>query len=358
MRKLVPHSLSAGKKNRNNFKKVRLPAGIFKYVPQDIKIKIPLHRDIEPERLQLLTYIPWDDSFINNVPEKYRGFFCHVLPHLNARTTDVHTAVSISFVPELIATSSKRVDERLIYLALIVHDCGWKKLSRHELADSLDYKTIAFSPNAEEAKLKHTIYGSAHAYELLGEYDNGKPLTINDKRLISDFVRYHEKPYDFGPDSRVPHELIIACEADRLWPFSKENFWLDTIRKGVDPEEYINIVNDSVEIMLLTDQGKAIAKRMIAERKSEVHLLANQLDNQVNQSNKKIKLKKESVYYLYEDLYAWGRLLLVSGRSLSNGTRRSFFYDRLRRWPDKISEIRSGSNRPNRSRGSSSNHDR
>ncbi|HEV7453838.1 MAG TPA: hypothetical protein VGO07_01115 [Candidatus Saccharimonadales bacterium] len=252
------------------FQKISLPTGQNGYVPADIQIRLPTHNDIAPERLHLLAYIPWDDKYLSHVPAEYRDFFRYVLPHLGVRTTNVHTVVSMSFLPELIAAAQAPVDERLIYIALIVHDCGWSKLTHHDIADSLDYSGIAFNHKAAESKIKHTVYGSAHAFQLLSDYTFDPLLTVEQRYFISDIVHYHERPLQYIRGQNTPAELIIACEADRLWPFTHENFWLDTIRKGVEPEQYIENVAAAVDDMLLTEQGKSIARRLVAQRRGEV----------------------------------------------------------------------------------------
>lgn len=38
----------------------------------------------------------------------------------------------------------------------------------------------------------------------------------------------------------MPRKLILTCEADRLWPFTHEGFWLDIIRKDVGPLQYLD----------------------------------------------------------------------------------------------------------------------
>lgn len=278
MKQLVLADNSLVGTRKNVFKEVLSPVDerIY-YVPKDIDIRFPGQYDVSPERLHLLAHIPWNDAYLAQVPTQYHDFFNYVLPHLNVRTTDVHTARSVSFVRELVDGIGRPVDERVIYIALIVHDCGWSRLTQHDIADSLDYSSIAFTPKAATAKIKHTVYGSAQALQLLTEYAVDLQLTLQQMHFISDVVHYHERPYQYGGPKKTPLELIIACEADRLWPFTHENFWLDTIRKGVEPAQYIENVASAVDEMLLTKQGKAIALRLLAERRAAVQELEDYL---------------------------------------------------------------------------------
>lgn len=267
--------------SKTSFRKVTLPANNTPYyVPDDIEIHFPDRYEVLPERLHLLAHIPWSETYLRHVPPKYHDFFSYMLPHLGVRTTDVHTAHSVSFVRELIDAIGRPVDEHVIYIALIVHDCGWSKLTQHDIADSLDYSGIAFTAKAATAKAKHTIYGSAHAFQLLTDYMVDLELTLEQMHFISDVVRYHERPYHYSGPAKTPLELIIACEADRLWPFTHENFWLDTIRKGVEPTEYIENVAAAVDEMLLTKQGRAIATRLVAARRTAVRDLTDYLTQQ------------------------------------------------------------------------------
>lgn len=98
------------------------------------------------------------------------------MPYLGARTTNIHTALSVSFLTDLIKAIGKPDDEQLLYFAVILHDCGWSMVPQSEIADSHDYKGISFTPIAAHAQMKHTIYGAALAFRLptcrneLGQY--------------------------------------------------------------------------------------------------------------------------------------------------------------------------------------------
>jgi hypothetical protein len=252
------------------FQQIHTPSDETYLVPEDISIRFPSHTDVAPERLHLLAYIPWDDQYMEYIPKAYHDFFRHVLPHLHPRTTNVHTALSMSFLPELIEATSQPVDGQVLYIAVAVHDCGWSQVSHHEIADSLDYSGIAYTEGAAEAKAKHTIYGHAFSFQLLDKYSFNPSLTLEEKTYISDIVRFHERPHEYGGSRKGAAELLIACEADRLWPFTYQNFWLDTVRKGVEPYQYIENVAKAVNEMLLTEAGKKIARRLVAERRREV----------------------------------------------------------------------------------------
>ncbi|HUS26615.1 MAG TPA: hypothetical protein VMY99_04695 [Nevskiaceae bacterium] len=247
------------------------PSGIHGHVPHAIELAVPQNSDVANERLHLLTHIPWHDKYLQHVPAKYQDFFLYVLPHLNTRTTNVHTALSMSFLPELLASADGPVDKHVVHLGVILHDSGWSTCSHHEIADSLDYKGVSYTPNAAAAKKKHTVRGHTRAGELLNGYTQELSLSPAQTRLICDIALYHEKPWGYTVNGKTPIELVLACEADRLWPFTHENFWLDTIRKGVDPMVYIeNVAAEINSGLLLTDFGRQKAVRMVAQRRAEV----------------------------------------------------------------------------------------
>lgn len=261
-------------KDRINFQKITLPTGDVKHIPDDITVEFPKQAEVTLERLRLLAFIPWDDAYEEHIPVQYRYFFTFAMPYLGARTTNVHTALSASFVPELMSSIGRPDDELLLYLAVILHDCGWSMVSQSEIADSLDYKAIAYTPIAAHAKMKHTIYGAALAFRLLDEYSFEQPLGLEQKELIGDIVRFHETPWRYNSSTEsLPRELVITCEADRLWSFTHEGFWLDTIRKDVEPSEYLQSCEKAVDEMMLTESGKQIARRLIDDRRKEVQAL-------------------------------------------------------------------------------------
>jgi len=94
-------------KTRTRFQKLDLPGGGIAYVPDDITILFPEAPDIAVEDRHYLAYIPWDDRYLKHIPRKYRDFFVYALPYLHARTSDVHTALSVSQLPKLFAATNR-----------------------------------------------------------------------------------------------------------------------------------------------------------------------------------------------------------------------------------------------------------
>ncbi len=68
----------------------------------------------------------------------------------------------------------------------------------------------------------------------------------------------------------LPVEMQLVCDADHLWSCTHENFWQDTVRKGVAPPTYLSNLAGEVETYLVTEPGKEQARRLLADRAGEV----------------------------------------------------------------------------------------
>lgn len=244
------------------------------WVPTDIDIRIPVAPTIPTADLHYLAFIPWHKRYLHHIPERYRDFFLYVLPNLHARTSDVHTALSISQIPYLLADTSAPVDMDALYYALILHDCGWSQVSLEGLVGSLSYNSLAPTSAASlKPKQQHLIYGEALSYKLMHEYPFGTDGPDAAKQYyISEIIRRHDNdaPWESGKYGEISVEMELMCDGDRLWSYTHENFWLDTIRKGVAPETYIDNIEQVIDSYFFTEQGKARARQLASERREEV----------------------------------------------------------------------------------------
>jgi hypothetical protein len=262
-------------KNTNpTFRPLRVPGSSTAWVPTDVSIRFPTAPGIPTSDLHYLAYIPWDSRFLEHIPERYRDFFTYVLPHLGARTSNVHTALSVAQVPYLLKGAPATVDKDALYYALILHDCGWSEVSQESLVASLSYGGVAPTSSASlKPKRQHLIYGEALAYKLLGAYsfraDGPDP---DDQYYIAEIVRRHDNdaPWEKGKYGEITIETKLVCDGDRLWSYTHENFWLDTVRKGIAPEIYIDNIEQAIDTYFFTEQGKARARQLAAERRIEV----------------------------------------------------------------------------------------
>lgn len=256
------------------FKAALLPGRQFAFVPANLDILIPKAHRIPAAEKHHLAYLPWQNSYLALVPAEYRAFFKFVLPHLHARTSNVHTALSVAQLPHLLARTKQTVNEHLVYLALILHDCGWSQVNQADLVKSFNYNGVSpTGPDSMQPKQKHLVYGEALAYKLLDSFDfKSHTLTSHDIYTISEIIRRHDHDaaWEHGKYGHISPEVKIVCDADRLWSYTHENFWLDTIRKNVPADAYLELINNEINSYFFTPAGKARARELIAQRRPEV----------------------------------------------------------------------------------------
>jgi hypothetical protein len=254
----------------HGFKIFTLPDGQSFTVPSDLTLSIPQNSEVESSMLHFLIYIPWDDKYLEQVPADYLAFFQSVLPHLAVRTTDVHVALCLPFVKELGAHFKGEFDERVVYLAFILHDVGWSRLSELEIAQSLGVSGLELTPDASAPKEKHATVGKKLAAELLKSYDFQPPLSAEQTALILDSVLYHDQPAKLSGPGDIPLELKLVCDADHLWFFTRQNFWQDTVRKNIPPQEYLQNLERDLSGYFTTEPGRDLARQLLAQRQAEV----------------------------------------------------------------------------------------
>ncbi len=252
------------------FQTFELPTGERALVPRDLELKLPEHTALAAEQLHFLVFVPWSDHYLNRVAEQYRDFFTFVLPYLHTRTTDVHIAACFPFASELIQATGVEVDSRVVHLAFILHDVGWSQLSEEEIAASLSTSGVTLTKTAMGPKEKHAVVGRDLAQQLLARYPFEPPLTETQKAWIAQAVLYHDKPWELAEQGGLPLEIKLVCDVDHLWSLTHENFWQDTIRKGVDPSVYLSNLEQDLETYFVTEPGKYKARRLLLERQAEV----------------------------------------------------------------------------------------
>ena len=250
-----------------------LPTGQRAVLPTDVRLKFLTGTNLTPQQLCATAYLPWREHYLELIPERYQPFFKHVLPHLGNRSTNVHTALSVSQLPFLIKHATEKVDARAVYLGTILHDAGWSLVNHEGIAASLSYSGVKLSQASRLPKQQHVLIGTALAYDLINSYDFGtRPLSDATKHHISQIIRRHDydAPWDKGKFLDLSPETKLVCDADRLWSYTHENFWQDTVRKDVSPEDYLLTLSNAIESYFITPQGKVRAHGLIADRSKEV----------------------------------------------------------------------------------------
>lgn len=253
-----------------NFKTIDLPDGGKSKVPEDISLTFPPNDELPKDELHYLAYIPWDEKYLGLVPAEYEEFFEVVLEHLHARTTDVHTAICLPLLKKMLDITTYPVDKRLIYIALILHDSGWSKLSDQEIADSLSYSGLKLSKRSLDSKHTHQVLGSELSEQILNDFMFDPPLSEEEKKQVCEMVLNHDVTKEMVEKTVVSPELYLVSDADRLWSYTHENFWQDTVRKGVEPKQYLANLDNELDGYFYTEQGKKLARELLSERSTEV----------------------------------------------------------------------------------------
>ncbi len=255
--------------NPTPFKAIPINGNDF-WIPSDLELAVPEGKTADLRQRCALVYIPWRETYLNLVDSAYRDFFSTVLPYLHVRTTDVHVAICLPLIKPMMEDIGEPVDARVIYVAFILHDAGWSQLSDAEIADSLGVTGVALSGKAVTPKVKHALLGQEIAQSILSTYSFQPELTDAQKELVDQAILYHDRPEELARDGRIPTSIKIVCDVDHLWTFTHENFWQDTIRKMVAPEQYAQNLLHDLNGYFITSQGKKKALDMLNKRQLEV----------------------------------------------------------------------------------------
>jgi len=112
-------------------------------------------------------------------------FFEFVLPYLKPRTTDVHTAVCLSYwsnyTKKLEKERGTKINKKIVAYGLILHDSGWNALTKKEIADSFAVKGLKIKGEAIGPKRRHAYEGVKIARKILNEYKFKPALTEEGK---------------------------------------------------------------------------------------------------------------------------------------------------------------------------------
>jgi hypothetical protein len=257
------------------FKEISFPGILLpSYIPEDITLILPNKSELPQNQQHFLLNIPWKDKYLDLVPVDFRDFFSTVLPYIHTRTTDVHTAISLGNLNTFINKLGKPINRRVVAVALCLHDAGWSQLSEQEIAESLGIKGLKLSGTALNPKQKHAVKSIEIARQTLQTYPNfNPPLTPEEQELICKAVLYHDKPEEVaGSQQPIPLEVQAVVDLDHLWAFTHENFWQDTLRKGVPPPEYLKNLSQDLNSYFVTPEGKKLASELLSQRTEEVKI--------------------------------------------------------------------------------------
>lgn len=242
--------------------------------PKDVVLHLPQNSKLSLSEQHYLIYIKWQDKYLKFIPTEFRTFFKTILPLLAVRTTDVHVAVCMGFLDELINKckhGNRNVNRKVVAYSLMLHDCGWSQMSEKEIAASLGVKGLVLNAKANGPKEKHAILGEKLARSILSEQQEILNLNNDEIELICKSILYHDRPEEIAQfDNKIPLEISLLADLDHLWSFTHLNFWQDVMRKEVSPSTYLENLRSDLEKYFVTMIGQTKARELLMNREREV----------------------------------------------------------------------------------------
>ena len=172
-------------------------------------------------------------------------------PYLDTRMNDLHTGISARFACALIEKEGGSED--IILPAILLHDVGWKRVPE-------EFHLKAFGPKADalEWQRVHEEEGAVIAREILLQvaYDEDKI------QEILEIIDGH----DSRKDALSLNDRIVK-DADKLWRYSKEGFYIDIKRFEETFDRGMKRLESSLEKWFFTDSAKELARQELTQRR-------------------------------------------------------------------------------------------
>lgn len=291
------------------FKAFSLPSGETTLLPEGIDLTFPERITVQVDQVHSVVEIPWSKKYLHYIDSEWQPFFKEVLPYLRKRTTNVHTARCFPFIDELIRDTNEPVNKDVIKTAFILHDCGWSALTDEEIAKSFGVTGLALNEKSIGPKEKHAVLGQEIAENILSRSKNIPPLSKDQKEVVLKAIKYHDKPTEVNSSTNIPKEVAIVCDVDHLWSFTFENFWQDTIRKGIRPDVYAKNLARDMKDYFITEAGINKARKLLEKRLEEVEewkkttAMSSQQEARKRRMNAQIvkKLEERSMHYAAQE---------------------------------------------------------
>ena len=181
--------------------------------------------------------------------KKYHSIQQLAAPYLTTRQNDIHVAVVLRYARLLLGLEDGL--EEIVIPAVLLHDVGWSRVPE-------DLLLKAFGPRPgydRNLNRIHEVEGAKIAREILDQVEY-------DADYIDQITEIIE-----GHDSRWQVLSIndaIVKDADKLFRYSKEGFYIDCERFALNPAEHLKYLFDIVEEWFFTDPGKKLAREELA----------------------------------------------------------------------------------------------
>jgi HD superfamily phosphohydrolase YqeK len=144
-------------------------------------------------------------------------------PYLEVRGDRLHTRIAHRLSLDLM--KKKGGDREIVEPAIILHDVGWSRVDRNEIANAFGVMAEG-KATAREMNRIHEIEGAAIARQLLESFDYDEQLTLHIVQII--------ERHDSSMRAESLEERLVK-DADKLWRYSEQGFWKEIERQAVDP---------------------------------------------------------------------------------------------------------------------------
>jgi HD superfamily phosphodiesterase len=190
------------------------------------------------------------NSFYDNIYKKAEHL-------LETRNNTLHTRICYHYA--LILLEAEGGDPRVVLPAILLHDVGYSQLPEKEIKDS-------FGPiiNKPELQRLHELEGVRLAGKILREIDYPADMILSVQALID------------GHDTReTAHDIndMIVKDADKLWRYSHEGFFLNFQWFDLDPQAYMERLTSKIPVWFFLETAKILAAGEAEKRKQDLIML-------------------------------------------------------------------------------------
>jgi hypothetical protein len=176
---------------------------------------------------------------------------------LTARKNTLHTRICYHFALNLLEAEGG--DARIVLPAIVLHDIGYSQLPAKEIKD-------AFGPTIKKPELQrlHELEGVRLAGKILREMD-----------FPEDRIRRIQAIIDGHDTRQTAHDIndMIVKDADKLWRYSYEGFYLSFQWFDLTPEAYMDRLTSKIPEWFFLNTSKMLAIEKAEERKKDLIVL-------------------------------------------------------------------------------------
>lgn len=190
------------------------------------------------------------DSFYNSIYKKAEYL-------LKTRNNTLHTRICYHYALNLLEAEGG--NPRVVLPAILLHDVGYSQLPEKEIKDSFGPKI-----NKPELQRLHEVEGVRLAGKILREIGYPADMILSVQALID------------GHDTRESaHDIndMILKDADKLWRYSQEGFFLNYTWFDLDPQAYMERLTSKIPVWFFLETAKILAAGEADKRKRDLIML-------------------------------------------------------------------------------------